>query len=60
MPYFREVPDIVEPVSPIADGPKPTLVKHSSIEQEIEFVVQQALQIARTQSVAIWYAIVVI
>ena len=53
MPYFREVPDIVEPVSPIADGPKPTLVKHSSIEQEIEFVVQQALQIARTQSVAI-------
>jgi superfamily I DNA/RNA helicase len=53
MSYFREVPDIVEPVSPIADGPKPTLVKHSSIEQEIEFVVQQALQIARTQSVAI-------
>jgi len=53
MPYFRDVPDLVEPISPIADGPKPTLVKHSSIQQEITFVVQQALQIARTQSVAI-------
>ena len=53
MSYFRDVPDIVEPVSPIADGPKPTLVKHSSIDLEITFVVQQALQIARTQSVAI-------
>jgi superfamily I DNA/RNA helicase len=53
MPYFRDVPDIVEPVSPIADGPKPTLVKYSSRDMEIQFVVQQALQIARTQSVAI-------
>jgi superfamily I DNA/RNA helicase len=53
MPYFRDVPDLVEPVSPIADGPKPTIVKHSSIEEEIKFVVRQALQIARTQSVAI-------
>lgn len=53
MPYFRGVPDIVEPVSPIADGPKPTLVKHSSMDMEIQFVVQQALQLARTQSVAI-------
>ncbi|NJM62499.1 MAG: ATP-binding domain-containing protein [Oscillatoriales cyanobacterium RU_3_3] len=51
MPYFRDVPDIVEPVSPIADGPKPTLVEDSMLE--IAFVVGQALKLARTQSVAI-------
>lgn len=53
MPYFRDVPDIVEPVSPNADGPPPTLVKCASIQQEIIFIVQQASEIARTQSVAI-------
>ncbi|PSB05935.1 hypothetical protein C7B69_24735, partial [filamentous cyanobacterium Phorm 46] len=53
MPYFRDVPDIVEPVSPNADGPPPTLVKCTSIQQEITFIVEQASQIARTQSVAI-------
>jgi superfamily I DNA/RNA helicase len=53
MPYFRDVPDIVEPVSPNADGPPPTLVKCASIQQEIIFIVEQASEIARTQSVAI-------
>ncbi len=53
MPYFKDVPDLVEPVSPNADGPPPTLVKCTSIQQEITFIVEQASQIARTQSVAI-------
>jgi superfamily I DNA/RNA helicase len=38
---------------PNADGPPPTLVKCASIQQEIIFIVQQASEIARTQSVAI-------
>ncbi|MEG4531796.1 3'-5' exonuclease [Microcoleus sp. D2_18a_D3] len=53
MPYFRDVRDLVEPVSPNADGPRPTIVKFASIQQEITFIVQQASEIARTQSVAI-------
>ena len=53
MPYFQGVPDIVEPVWQTADGPLPTLIECSSIDQESTFVVTQALQAARTQSVAI-------
>ncbi len=53
MPYFKDIPDIVEPVSPIADGPSPTIVEFSSINKEIEFVILQATEAAKTQSVAI-------
>ncbi len=53
MSYFQGVPDLVEPVSPTADGPLPTLVKCSSVEQEINLVISQAVQAAKTQSVAI-------
>ncbi len=55
MPYFKGVPDLVEPVSPPADGPLPTLVECSSIDQEIVFVVKQAIQLAKTQSVAVLF-----
>jgi len=53
MPYFKGIPDIVEPVTPTAGGPPPTLVECSSLEEEVEFVVSQARQAARTQNVAI-------
>lgn len=53
MPYFKDVPDLVEPVSPTADGPLPTLVECSSIEEESQLVILQAIQAMRTQSVAI-------
>ncbi|MBC6452334.1 MAG: AAA family ATPase [Hormoscilla sp. SP5CHS1] len=53
MPYFRGLPDIVEPVAPKADGPLPTLVECSSIDREIKWVVKQAIEAARTQTVAI-------
>jgi superfamily I DNA/RNA helicase len=53
MPYFKDIPDIVEPVSPIADAPSPTIVEFSSINKEIEFVILQATEAAKTQSVAI-------
>ncbi len=55
MPFFRDMPDLVEPVSPTADGPLPTLVKCPSTEKEIELVVEQAHEAARTLSVAILF-----
>jgi superfamily I DNA/RNA helicase len=53
MPYFKDVPDLVQPTSPPAAGPLPTLVSCSSVEQEIELAVEQARQSARTLSVVI-------
>ncbi len=55
MPYFKGVPDLVEPVSPPADGPLPTIVEFSSPDLEILFVVDQAITLARTQNVAILF-----
>jgi superfamily I DNA/RNA helicase len=55
MPYYKELSDMVEPISPTADGPPPTLVQCSSREQEVALVVAQAQQAARTQSVAILF-----
>jgi superfamily I DNA/RNA helicase len=55
MPYFKGVPDLVEPVSPPADGPLPTIVEFSSPDLEIPFVVDQAKTLAMTQSVAILF-----
>ncbi|MCL6449368.1 MAG: AAA family ATPase [Armatimonadetes bacterium] len=53
MPYFTGTADLVEPVTPTADGPLPTLVHCSSKEAEIELAINQAIQMAKTQSVAI-------
>ncbi|MCL1469647.1 3'-5' exonuclease [Argonema antarcticum] len=55
MPYFKGVPDLVEPISPPADGPLPTVVKCSSMEEEIKFIILQAVRLARSQSVAILF-----
>jgi superfamily I DNA/RNA helicase len=55
MPYFRDVPDLVEPVAPAAAGPLPTLVSCRSLSEEIQLVVNQAGEAARTQSVAILF-----
>ena len=53
MPFFSGVPDLVEPTSPTADGPLPTLVQLASREAEAELVARQAADAARTRSVAI-------
>jgi len=52
-PYFRDVPDIVEPRSPAADGPLPTVVTCSSIEDEVGLAVSQAENASKTLTVAI-------
>jgi superfamily I DNA/RNA helicase len=53
MPYYEGTPDLVEPVSPKADGPLPALVEFGSAEKEIQFALDLATQIGKTQTVAI-------
>ena len=53
MPYYAGVPDMVAPKSPVAAGPKPTLVSIRDARSETNFVVTQATRLSRAQSVAI-------
>jgi superfamily I DNA/RNA helicase len=53
MPYYEGTPDLVEPVSPKADGPLPAIVEFSSAKNEIQFVLDLAIQSGKTQTVAI-------
>jgi superfamily I DNA/RNA helicase len=53
MPYFRGIPDIIEPVAPTADGPLPTVVRFGSRDDEVDLVLEQAARLSRTRSVAI-------
>jgi superfamily I DNA/RNA helicase len=53
MPYFQGTPDLVEPVSPKADGPLPALVECSSQKRETELVLGLVTQASKTQTVAI-------
>lgn len=53
MPFFKDVPDIVEPKEPLADGPLPTLVRCRSADRELAFVADQAREAGRTRTVAI-------
>ena len=53
MPYFRWLTDLVEPTSPTADGPLPTLVRLGSRHEEAQFIAQQASRISQNRSVAI-------
>ncbi|WP_338835687.1 3'-5' exonuclease [Neomoorella thermoacetica] len=52
-PYYAGVPDMVEPTSPKADGPLPAVVRFAEEAAEKNFIVKQAAQMERTQSVAI-------
>ena len=54
MPFFKDIPDLVEPTSPKADGPLPTLVSRCADEnQQIEIVLKIAKDAAKTRHVAI-------
>ena len=54
-PIFPDDPDLVEPTAPTADGPPPALVRRSSEAKEREFVVSQAINLARTGTAAILF-----
>mgnify|MGYP000885108352 CR=1 FL=1 len=53
MPFFREIPDLVEPTSPAADGPLPTVAKCSDERHQIDLAIKVANANASTKSVAI-------
>ncbi len=53
MPFFDGIADLVEPKSPRADGPLPTVAKCEDEAQEVDIVLKAARNAAATQSVAI-------
>ena len=55
MPHFPDDPDLVEPISPAADGPPPALRRFRSESEEIRFVLDRARILARTGTTAILF-----
>ena len=55
MPEFMDVPDLVEPVAPTADGPLPVLRDCVSEEEELQLVARQAGALVRTGTVAVLF-----
>ena len=53
MPFFHDIPDLVEPTSPRADGALPTLVECGDRNQQVDTALRAARNVARTQRVAI-------
>jgi superfamily I DNA/RNA helicase len=53
MPFFHDIPDLVEPTSPRADGTLPTLVECGDRKQQVEIALKAARSAAKTLSVAI-------
>ena len=53
MPYFSDDPDLVEPTTPSADGPLPTLRQMSDKSEETKFAVFQAVRLAQAGTVGI-------
>lgn len=55
LPFFPGDPDLVEPKSPLADGPLPALVACSTENIEIQFVSEMASRLGETGTVAILF-----
>lgn len=53
MPYFADVPDMVEPQQPQAQGALPTLVRCRNQNEEVDVVMKLANADSKTKSVAI-------
>ena len=53
MPFFKDIADMVEPVSPRADGPLPAKVKCEDEKQQVQIALESARNAAKTQRVAI-------
>lgn len=54
-PHFRDVPDLVEPRAPTADGPLPTLIGFSAADAELPFVAESAKKMSDNRTVAILF-----
>lgn len=55
MPCFPDVADLVEPTSPLAEGPQPALVRLPSQSNERDFTVRRAIEHARTGTAAVLF-----
>ena len=55
MPGFPDSPDLVEPTAPIADGPLPALIRSKQESEEIEYVISNATELAKTGTVAVLF-----
>lgn len=55
MPYFPGDPDLVEPKTPVADGPLPALRRLPNEQEERQFVISRATRLAQTGTVAILF-----
>ena len=55
MPFFKDIADLVEPKSPVADGALPALVSFKSEADEIRFVAERAQKYAQTGTVAVLF-----
>lgn len=55
MPYFADVADMVEPISPPADGPLPTIVRCKDHQDQLNVAVNVAKGSAKTKRVAILF-----
>jgi len=55
LPLFPDDPDLVEPKSPLADGPRPALVSCPTEDDEVRFVSSQASRLGKTGTVAILF-----
>lgn len=53
--HYRGIADLIEPKSPIADGPLPALVGFDSEDAEMRFVAAQAQKRAQTETVAVLF-----
>jgi len=53
MPFFNDDVDLVEPRTPKASGPLPTLVKYKNEEEELNSIVSNSISLGKTQMVAI-------
>lgn len=53
LPHFDNSIDLVTPKHPIASGPKPVLVQFDCETKELDWMVDNAIKLAETQSVAI-------
>ena len=53
MPYYRSVQDLIDPKSNADAGPPPTLVRFESVDVEVKWICQQAINAVDTQNVAI-------
>lgn len=55
MAHFRDSPDLVEPNNPTAAGPRPALIQCADRRSEIDFIIKQANNLRRNNTVAVLF-----